>query len=144
MTIGVVLLGFEGVEAEKRMPKLTLVEVESAGLNRFDPTQEINSSYAIYAIMLGLLAPIFFTIKGFAVRKWAQHYDSVDLGIDAQLAENLCYSCMFFAYLSHYEFSWSDLAYGCVVSIFLVVAKTILVVAYAEGPGGPINTILNT
>lgn len=41
-------------------------------------------------------------------------------------------------------FSSEDLGWGCVVSILFLVGKQTLTMAYAEGPGGPVNTIAVT
>ena len=48
------------------------------------------------------MCPIFYTIKAYLIRKYASEYDYWDLGVDAQIFEQLCYCLMYGVYI-YYE-----------------------------------------
>ena len=88
-----------------------------------------------------------YTIKAYVIRVYATDYRPWDLGIDALILEQLCYLLMYFYYIFGMEgksFIWKEFLWGCAVSIFFLIGKQTLCVAYAEGPGGPVNAIIIT
>jgi len=44
----------------------------------------------------------------------------------------------------HHDFVYSQFLWGCLVSLLFLVGKQSLCVAFAEGPGGPVNAIVIT
>ena len=100
--------------------------------------------YAIYAIIWGLVSPIFYTTKAYCIRVYCANYKAWDLGIDGLIFESLCYTIMYIVYIYYSGFVFSEFLYGQVISVFYLIGKQTLCMAYAEGPGGPVNTIVIT
>lgn len=98
----------------------------------------------IFAIVIGLVSPLFYTFKSYVIRAYCEQYVPWDLGIDALVCEHGCYCIMYGFYLSYTPFLWREWWYGCLISILFLVGKQALTLAYAEGPGGPVNTITIT
>jgi hypothetical protein len=71
-------------------------------------------------------------------------YKAWDLGIDGLIFESLCYTIMYLVYIYYEGFVLSEFVYGQIISILFFVGKQSLTIAYAEGPGGPVNTIVIT
>ena len=93
------------------------------------------------ALVYGILAPVFFTIKAYSIRRYP-NYKPIDLGIDSLIFEYACYVCMYFAYLGLVgPFDMQDFIYGQIIGILFLVGKFTLTLAYAEGLGGPVNTL---
>jgi len=129
MTVGVVLLGFESGSDEKALGNEEILE-ESA-------------KNGLIAMIYGVTAPSFFTIKAYAIRKY-DSYKAWDLGIDALIFEYICYVIMYAVYVSISGFDLEDFFYGQVIGILFLVGKLTLTLAYAEGPGGPVGTLAVT
>lgn len=87
-----------------------------------------------------------YTIKAFMIRVYANDYRPYDLGIDGLILEQVCYVIMYFYYIFGMQnpFDASDFLWGCLLSLMLLVAKQTLCIAYAIGPGGPVNAISTT
>ena len=51
---------------------------------------------------------------------------------------------MYIAYLSYTPFSWIEFGYGQLIGVLFLVGKQALTLAYAKGPGGPVNAIITT
>lgn len=80
-------------------------------------------------------------MKAFAIRSYPE-YKAFDLGIDSLILENTCYVIMYTVYVVSYAgFNMEDFLYGELVGILFLVGKMCLVMAYATGPGGPVNTL---
>lgn len=94
------------------------------------------------ALVYGILAPVFFTVKAYSIRRYP-NYRAIDLGIDSLIFEYLCYVCMYGAYLGLEvgPFDLSDFAYGQLIGVLFLIGKFTLTLAYAEGLGGPVNTL---
>ena len=107
-------------------------------------TKKSNTFYSIIAIVIGLCTPVFYTAKAWIIRKYCKDYKSWDLGVDALIFEYTCYTIMYGFYLSYTPFSEVEWWYGCLISILFLIGKQTLCIAYAEGPGGPVNTIVIT
>lgn len=76
----VVLIGLEGAQAGERLPTSNIAQVNqfqnAASKGTTMPeymkyTKEERVKYAIIAVVWGLLAPVFFTMKAYAIRKYA-------------------------------------------------------------------------
>ena len=61
--------------------------------------------------------------------------------MDASIIENVCYVAMYLSFISKKGFVMEDFLYGQVVGIMYVIGKLSLTLAYAHGPGGPVNTL---
>jgi hypothetical protein len=107
-------------------------------------SSEDKTRYAIYAIIWGLISPVFYTIKAYIIRMYCANYKAWDLGIDGLIFESLCYTIMYLVYIYYEGFVLSEFVYGQIISILFFVGKQSLTIAYAEGPGGPVNTIVIT
>jgi len=100
-----------------------------------------SKSAAAKAILIGVLSPGLYTLKAFAIRSYPE-YKAFDLGIDSLIFENFCYIIMYFIYVFYYAgFVMEDFLYGQLVGILFLIGKMCLVMAYATGPGGPVNTL---
>ena len=85
---------------------------------------------------------MFYTFKAYLIRLYSQNYLYWDLGVDSLIFEHICYSLMFTAFVYLNGFVMVDFSYGCLISILFLIGKQTLTIAYAEGPGGPVNTII--
>ena len=136
MMCSVVFLGLEGAAK-----KVTEVVAPVAILKENGLTATEN---AIVAILLGLLCPMFYAGKAFIIRKYLRDYPVWDCGIDSLFMEHLCYCIMFAFYHTDHPFILKEVLYGCLISVLFVIGKQTLTIAYARGPGGPVNTIIIT
>ena len=100
--------------------------------------------YAVYAIFWGLMCPIFYTVKAYIIRKYSQEYEYWDLGVDALIFEQLCYCLMYGVYIYDKGWNLEEFLYGQLISLLFLVGKQTLTVAYATGPGGPVNSLVIT
>jgi len=87
---------------------------------------------------------VFITLKSYTIRVYASDYKSFDMGVDGLILEYLCYSLIYGAYLQLNGFNFDQLLYGTIVGVLNMFGKQMTCIAYSEGPGGPINTILMT
>ena len=94
--------------------------------------------------MLGLVAPGLYTIKAYVIRVAVGAYRSWDLGVDAILIEHICYTIMCIASIQIYGLDSSDLFWGSVAGLLHACGKQSICIAYDEGPGGVVNTVLCT
>ena len=85
-----------------------------------------------------MLVPVLFTFKGYVIRKYCNNYKALDLGIDALIIEQLGLTILYGVYIDTHGFSWRQFLYGQLVSIFFLVGKITMVMAFSTGPGGPI------
>lgn len=99
---------------------------------------------AIFAILLGLAAPALYTVKAYVIRTCSADYNPWDLGIDALVFEKLCYTIMYLAAIHFYGYKNTDLFWGSIVGVLLATGKQSICLAYDEGPGGVVNTMLCT
>ena len=51
---------------------------------------------------------------------------------------------MYICYLTYTPFIFKEFGYGILVGLCFLIGKQLLILAYAEGPGGPVNTIIMT
>ena len=100
--------------------------------------------YAFAALGIGMLTPFCYTFKAFAIRKFCANYKAWDVGIDALIFEHLAYCIMYIGYLTYAPWRWEEFIYGQIVGLFYLVGKQTPTMAYSEGPGGPVNTIVIT
>lgn len=98
----------------------------------------------LYALGWAVLAPVFITVKSFAIRLYASDYKSFDMGVDGLLLEKLCYVLLYVAYLKQNDFVLTDFLWGSLTGLMYMAAKQSACIAYGQGPGGPINTLLMT
>ena len=94
-------------------------------------------------MLYGVMAPAFFTVKAYSIRKYPE-YKAWDLGIDALIFEYLCYCLMYLVQVLHVGFILEDFAWGQLVGLIYLYGKLSLTLAFAEGPGGPVNTLTST
>ena len=91
-----------------------------------------------------MIAPGLYTIKAYVIRTAVGVYKSWDLGVDAIFFEHICYTVMWAASVQAYGFHAPDLFWGSVAGILLACGKQSICLAYDEGPGGVVNTVLCT
>ena len=87
-----------------------------------------------------------FTTKAYFIRVYASEYRPFDLGVDALILEKLCYVIMYLVYIYGLgnQFVLSEFLWGCFISIMYMITKQNQVIAYSEGPGGPVNAMIVT
>ena len=109
MIVSVVFLGLEGASKNFQVEKTQdMSDIGTLkGISQKDMTY-----YAIVAIIWGLICPIFYTIKAYAIRVYCDNYEAWDLGIDGQIFENLCYCLMYLVYIYYEGFVFSEFIYG--------------------------------
>ena len=49
---------------------------------------------------------------------------------------------IYYIFGMHNPFNTMDFVWGCVLSFLYLIAKQSLCIAYAEGPGGPVNALV--
>ena len=98
----------------------------------------------MYALGWALCAPVFITIKSYCIRCYAGDYKSFDMGIDALILEKLCYCLVYIGYVKTHEFRLDQFIWGAITGVLYMIGKQLGCIAYSEGPGGPINTLLMT
>jgi len=54
----------------------------------------------VWALVWGLITPVWFTVKAFYIRKFEGKYKSWDIGIDAILFESIFYCILLVVYLN--------------------------------------------
>ena len=75
----------------------------------YDKSQGV---YSFYALGLGFLVPIGFSLKHFCIRKYKSSYDSISLPIDSGILE-FATCCIFSVYYQATEgFTLKDLVVG--------------------------------
>lgn len=136
----VVLFGFEGADAKVAAP--IPVADKQLAITHLALSTSVKVFYSFAAMGLGIICPIGYTFSAFSIRKFCKNYTTWDLGIDALICEHSCYCCMYVAYLTYSPWRWEEFIYGQLVGILFLVGKQTLIMAYAEGPGGPVNTII--
>ena len=141
MLVSVVFLGLEGATKKFSIDSSDNSNDIGDHLN-YSSRQKIR--YAIYAILWGLVTPFFYTTKAYCIRVYCGNYKAWDLGIDALIFESLCYTIMYVVYIYYNGFVLSEFLYGQLISVLQLIGTQALCIAYSEGPGGPINTILIT
>ena len=109
-------------------------------------TESEKTTYVFLALLFGLIPAFCYTIKAYAIRVFATDYKPWDLGLDSLILEQLCYVFMYLYYIFGVptDFSLDEFFWGCVVSVLFLIGKQALCVAYAEGPGGPVNALVIT
>ena len=104
-------------------------------------TDDASMKNGFIALMYGVAAPAFFTIKAYSIRKYP-NYRTWDLAIDSLLFEYLCYVLMYIIWIRMAGFNMTDFIYGQIVGILFLLGKLWLTLAYADGLGGPVNTLM--
>jgi hypothetical protein len=117
--------------------------LESSGLSSSMSGAERTKNNLI-SLGFGVLVPVFITIKCYFIRKYAEGYKSVDMGIDALIFEKLCYCLLYVGYVRDHGFDVKQFVYGTIVGVLYLLGKLFACIAYDEGPGGPVNTIMMT
>lgn len=102
--------------------------------------------YVFLTILFGLIPAFCYTIKNYVIRVFAIDYKPWDLGIDSLIVDLLCYVFMYIYYIFGVPtpFSLEEFLWGCVVSFLFLIGQQSLNLAYAEGPGGPVNALVMT
>ena len=145
MIISVVLFGFESADGAKfSHAPVTAGADKQLILKKLEISPKMKVFYSFSAIIVGLCIPLTYTFKAYAIRKYCTNYKSWDVGIDSLICEHLCYCCMYICYLTYTPWNWKEFWYGQLVGILYLYGKQSLTMAYAEGPGGPVNTIVIT
>jgi len=98
------------------------------------------------AITFGLADPLFFTLKAYFLRISEQRYRFKvwDLAIDGQLVSHLLLTITFVVYTAVTGFEKTEFWEGQVASVFYLIGNHLCSLAFASGPGGPVNAILAT
>lgn len=144
MVGSVVLFAFEATtkgESSKVAPPFATAD-HQLQLTHLNPTSSHKVIYSFIAIIIGLLCPLLYTFKAFAIRKWCNNYKAWDVGVDALICQHVVFCFMFIAYLTYTPWRWEEFIYGQIVGVMYLIGMQSLTLAYAEGPGGPVSTII--
>jgi len=103
-------------------------------------------TYGYLAILFGSLAAFCFAIKAIFVRlsESKYHYHVWDLAIDYQILQHIIMTVAFVWYCSSVEVTGNEYFHGAVSSVLFLVGSQLCQLAYAAGPGGPVNSIICT
>jgi len=105
MITGVAFLGLES-GGEEPVDVSTTPSIASAIAFNENKTRN-----GIIAMTYGVLAPGFFTVKAYSIRKYPD-YIAWDLGIDSLTFEYACYVIMYAVYVAKVSFVFEDFLYG--------------------------------
>ena len=96
------------------------------------------------AVLMGCLAPLFWTFKTYWGRKSIinKSFITRDLAIDQQLIQTSVLSLAYLVCLTQHEFTWKEFWIGQIVGLCIISGSVSGLVALKTGPGGPINALI--
>ena len=96
--------------------------------------------YGVFALILALVAPIFWTIGIYAARVTfdKESMSPWDVALDATMLGNMVFTGMFFIYHRNNAVDWREFMEGTIAGFLMSFGRVMQNKATAIGPGGPI------
>ena len=114
-------------------------QVSDIGLN----SSEMHR-YNMYAILMSILASIFWTFKSYCARSAFNNkeYVPVDLSLDQLLFSGLLGTIVFVIFTSTHDYATHILVEGSIAGLLYTLGSFYVMSAIARGPGGSINSLI--
>ena len=118
--------------ANKKDQSVETEEIEE--LDGYDKSQAV---YCFYALGLGFLVPIGFSLKHFCIRKFKGSYDSWNMPLDSGILEMITCCILTIFYQAKVGFTVKDFFIGGISGLLQLNGRIFMALGVSEGLGGP-------